>query len=174
MPPRPPVPPHPPWPAAPATAIKPVLPPPLTLLYVEDNPVNALLMQAMVQQIGGWAIELYDDPDAAVRRARECRPTLMLLDLHLGARSGLDVLAALRAEPGTATVPCVAVSGDVAPDAIAAALAAGFNGYWTKPLDLHEVARQLAAVAACATTAAATATAAATTSCSRAPGPPAP
>jgi CheY-like chemotaxis protein len=122
----------------------PLLPPSRTAIYVEDNAVNALLMQAMFEQIGGWSVELFDEPVAALARVRECRPALLLLDLHLGSLSGLDMLAALRADPATAALPCVAVSGDVTPDAITFAMAAGFNGYWTKPIDLHEVARQLA------------------------------
>jgi len=56
--------------------------------------------------------------------------------MNLPDMSGLDVLRHLRADPATARLLCVALSADAMAEQIAAARAAGFDDYWTKPIDL--------------------------------------
>ena len=66
-------------------------------------------------------------------------PDLVILDLHLPDVSGADVLAALRADPQTASVPVVVLSADASPVQARRLLAAGALRYLTKPVDLHDV-----------------------------------
>ncbi|MFX6027597.1 hypothetical protein ABTE84_19815, partial [Acinetobacter baumannii] len=56
------------------------------------------------------------------------------------------LLALMRAEPSLAHIPAVAVTAEAMPDERARALAAGFQGYWTKPLDLARLPGDLAAL----------------------------
>jgi hypothetical protein len=105
------------------------------VLYIEDNPVNALIIRELVARRGDLELEVAPDGLAGVARALEQRPGLVLLDMQLPDIDGLEVLRRLRAEPATATIPVVALSANAMPEDIERALSAGCAGYWTKPLD---------------------------------------
>jgi signal transduction histidine kinase/CheY-like chemotaxis protein len=108
------------------------------VLYIEDNPVNALLVQEMLKHRPAITLLVADDGTSGVRRARECVPDLMLVDMQLPDIDGHAVLRALRADPLTAGIRCVALSASATPDDIEAARAAGFTDYWTKPIELRQ------------------------------------
>jgi CheY-like chemotaxis protein len=72
----------------------------------------------------------------AIEMARQRPPDLLLLDMHLGDMSGLDVSDALADHAPTTAVPRVALSADAMPDQINEARARGFVDYLTKPLDV--------------------------------------
>ena len=61
-------------------------------------------------------------------------PDLLLLDLQLPDQNGMDVMRTLRATPALDACRIVALSADAMPEHISAALAAGFDDYWTKPI----------------------------------------
>ncbi|MEF7613980.1 PAS domain-containing protein [Aquincola sp. MAHUQ-54] len=107
------------------------------VLYIEDNPVNAMIVQAAVAQRPGIVLAVATDGATGVARAAELQPHLVLLDMQLPDADGHEVLRQLRADPRTAGMPCIALSANVLPDDIAQALAAGFADYWTKPIDLQ-------------------------------------
>jgi CheY-like chemotaxis protein len=77
----------------------------------------------------------------AIDMALQAPPDLLLLDMHLGDMSGLDVSDALANHAATSAIPRVALSADAMPDQISEARSRGFVDYLTKPLD---VARLLA------------------------------
>jgi len=106
------------------------------LLYIEDNPVNTLIVREALRLRP--QLQLLDAVDGAsgLALARRERPDLVMLDMQLPDIDGLEVLRRLRADPLTATLPCVAVSANVLPADISAARAAGAADYWTKPLDI--------------------------------------
>ena len=105
------------------------------LLYIEDNPVNVLIVSELVRRRPG--IEFVSTPDGAsgVARATQTLPALTLVDMQLPDIDGLEVLARLRANPRTAGLRVVALSANAIPADIQRALQAGFDDYWTKPLD---------------------------------------
>jgi CheY-like chemotaxis protein len=76
-------------------------------------------------------------PDGAsgVARAAQTLPGLVLVDMQLPDFDGLEVLRRLRADPATAGLRVVALSANAIPADIQRALDAGFDDYWTKPLD---------------------------------------
>jgi len=125
---------------APAPAAQ---PPALTqrerVLYVEDNPVNALLMQAMLARLPGIELEHAEDPIDAIARARVAPPALLLLDIELPGIDGFELLKRLRSHARTRDIPAIAVSASAQPADIHRALKAGFAAYLTKPLDLAEL-----------------------------------
>jgi CheY-like chemotaxis protein len=100
---------------------------------VEDNEVNALLMQAIVALRPGLQLQVAPDVAGALAAARETPPDLVLLDLHLPDGDGYTLLRALRLLPGMQQVPAVVVSASAHAEERQRALAAGFVGYWTKP-----------------------------------------
>jgi CheY-like chemotaxis protein len=113
------------------------------LLYVEDNPLNVLLLQALLAQRLHWELRVAGSVEAGVADALAFPPQLMLLDMHLPDGDGIELLQRLRAQPTLRGVPAIAVSADVLTEDIRAATAAGFDAYWTKPLDMERVLREL-------------------------------
>jgi PAS domain S-box-containing protein len=114
------------------------------VLYVEDNPVNVMVMQqALALQNPGCRLEIAPDGEQALAWLAHERPDLVLLDINLPGIDGYEVLRGLRALPHLAGLPCVAVSADAMPEELARAQAAGFDAYWTKPLDLSGLAERI-------------------------------
>jgi PAS domain S-box-containing protein len=108
------------------------------VLYIEDNPVNVLLVEELVRGQAGLSIESAASGEAGVERARELQPDLVLIDMQLPDFDGFEVLRRLRAQPETAHIRCVALSANAMPEDIARARHAGFDDYWTKPIDFTE------------------------------------
>ncbi len=106
------------------------------LLYIEDNPVNALLVEEMVRHHAGLQIESVATGLGGVARAHELQPDLILIDMQLPDVNGFEVLSRLRAQPSTAGIRCIALSANAMPEDIDRATAAGFCDYWTKPINL--------------------------------------
>ncbi len=105
------------------------------ILYIEDNQVNVLLVEELVKTVSGLAITSEGTGRAGVARAQALCPDLVLIDLQLPDFDGFEVLRRLRADPGTAAIPCIALSANAMPEDIERGLAAGFADYWTKPID---------------------------------------
>ncbi len=106
------------------------------VLYVEDNPANLKLVEMIVQRHAGVELQMAPSGSLGLDLARAGRPDLLLLDIHLPDIDGYQVLARLRADPATRHLPVVAVTAQAMPDDVKRVLAAGFDGYLTKPLDL--------------------------------------
>jgi CheY-like chemotaxis protein len=77
--------------------------------------------------------------DEGVRLARELHPDLVLLDMMMPGRTGLDVLQELRADPSLAEITVVMVTARVQVDDREAALAAGADGFLSKPFKPTEL-----------------------------------
>ena len=112
-------------------------PPNKRLLYIEDNPVNQLIVAGLVALRPDLALDLADTGQDGLSQARTLRHALVLIDMQLPDIDGLEVLRQLRADPATAALHCVALSANAMPDDIQTALQAGFDDYWTKPLDMR-------------------------------------
>ena len=114
------------------------------LLYAEDDPVNALLMQAVLDRLPHLALTVATTGQAACTLAEQQPPDLLLLDMSLPDMDGRELLRRLKGDPRLSDVPAVAVSADAMPEEIARTLAAGFDDYWTKPLDIEALPVRLA------------------------------
>jgi PAS domain S-box-containing protein len=113
------------------------------VLYVEDEPLNVLLMEEVFRTQPGWTLHVAHDGGGGVELATQVQPDLALIDMNLPDMNGLEVLRRLRAQPATADLLCVALSADALNEQIAAALAAGFDDYWTKPIDLNRLIEEV-------------------------------
>ena len=114
-----------------------------TVLYIEDNPVNQLLMEGMLSQRPGLRLLIAGLPAEGLAMAAQAGPDLVLLDIQLPGMDGFEVLRRLRQQPQNRSVPVIAVSANAMPTDIDEAARAGFSDYVVKPLDM---ARLLASV----------------------------
>jgi CheY-like chemotaxis protein len=114
-----------------------------SVLYIEDNDVNMLIVRELLAQRPRVAFHGAVDGTSGVRRARELLPSLVLIDMQLPDIDGTEVLRQLRADALTASIPCVALSANAMPEDVQSARAAGFDDYWTKPIDLSAFLRAL-------------------------------
>jgi CheY-like chemotaxis protein/anti-sigma regulatory factor (Ser/Thr protein kinase) len=138
-----------PSPAPMADASMPAAPAPgatRTVLYIEDNPVNVLLMEAMLAHVTGLRVITAPLPALGLQMARDERPELILLDIQLPGMDGYEVLRRLRAEPTSRTVPVIAVSANAMPSDVERGMAAGFADYLTKPIDMSRLIASVEAV----------------------------
>jgi CheY-like chemotaxis protein len=110
-----------------------------SVLYIEDDEVNVVLMEQLFATQPAWHLECATTGAAGIAAAVRSRPQLILLDMNLPDMPGMQVLKHLKADPRTRDLSCVAVSADAMPGAVRAALSAGFDDYWTKPLELSSV-----------------------------------
>ena len=115
----------------------------MRMLYVEDNRINALLFEETLKLRSHIELRVAEDGDEAHAIASEWRPDVLVLDAHLPGLTGYEVLQQLRQLPGLAEVPAFMCSADAMPEDVQRALAAGFIGYWTKPIDVNQVMADL-------------------------------
>jgi PAS domain S-box-containing protein len=129
---------------APMPAIEPPAPAPaLRLLYVEDNRINAILFEEALRLREGIELRVAEDGAEALDQVRSWKPDVLVLDAHLPGMDGFELLGALRREPGLEDVPAFMCSADAMPDDVRRAAAAGFAGYWSKPINLARIMSDL-------------------------------
>jgi len=109
------------------------------ILYIEDNGSNILLMEHIVAARSNWHLETSTTSADGLRRLEEHRPDLVLLDLDLPDVPGLEVLDRVRANPDWANLPVIIVSADATPSRIDRLMAAGADGYVTKPFGVRDL-----------------------------------
>lgn len=114
------------------------------VLYVEDNPVNALLMAALFDARPGLKLVLAQTGQQALCIAAGLDPALILLDMRLPDCHGTQLLPLLRQLPGCETAPAVAVTAEA--DFVLDGT--DFVELWPKPMDLSWVLRRLDALTA--------------------------
>ncbi len=108
------------------------------IVYVEDNPINALLMQEVIEQRPDCTLHLAVSVRDGIEMIERLRPDLVLVDLHLPDGSGLAVAEWMRTMPVLTRVPVVVVSADSTQAQRDAATVAGVRAYLAKPIRLNE------------------------------------
>jgi CheY-like chemotaxis protein len=111
----------------------------LRVLYVEDNRINAILFEEAVRLCGGVELQIAESGADALTIARTWHPEVLVLDAHLPDTDGYALLPELRALPALSGVPAYMCSADAAGHEERRAAAAGFAGYWSKPIDVGRV-----------------------------------
>lgn len=107
------------------------------ILIVEDNEKNLKLVRDLLQVTGYRTLESVTAEDG-ILIARESQPALILMDIQLPGMSGIEALKVLRADPITQNIPVIAVTASVMTQDSQNIMAAGFNGYQRKPINLKE------------------------------------
>lgn len=107
------------------------------ILIIEDNEKNRKLMREVLRVKGYQTLET-ETAEEGIRVAQESLPALILMDLQLPGMDGITALAALRADPRTKEIPVIAVTASAMTHNRPKILAAGFDGYQTKPINVKE------------------------------------
>jgi len=107
------------------------------ILIVEDNEKNLKLVRDVLQVKGFSTLEAGTAEDG-ILLAREHKPDLILMDIHLPGISGIEALKVLRAEAATAGIPVIAVTASVMQQDRKQITEAGFDAYVGKPINLKE------------------------------------
>jgi len=116
-----------------------------TILYVEDNEPNRMIVRDLLKRTTYNLIEAYDG-EAGVTMALERLPDLILMDIQLPKISGMEAIRRLRAEPATAATPIVAITSFALSGDDKKAKEAGATAYLTKPyspFDLLNLIRKM-------------------------------
>ena len=116
------------------------------ILIVDDNPVNLKLVRITLA-VAGYEVHTAIDAEHAISVLASCRPRLILMDIQLPGMDGLELTRRIKADPATADAIVLAVTAYAMKGDEQRALAAGCDGYVTKPIDTrtlaHTVARSL-------------------------------
>jgi len=109
-----------------------------TLLYVEDNPANLMLVEDLIARRPDIRLLSARDGHSGVAMAHASQPDVILMDINLPGISGITALKILAEDPATAHIPVVALSANAMPRDIEKGMAAGFFRYLTKPIKVNE------------------------------------
>jgi PAS domain S-box-containing protein len=109
-----------------------------TLLYVEDNPANLMLIEVLIARRPDIRLLSARDGNRGIEIARASFPDVILMDINLPGFSGIKALRILAEDPTTAHIPVIALSANAIPRDIEKGLEAGFFRYLTKPIKVNE------------------------------------
>lgn len=105
------------------------------LLYVEDDPTNAFVLERLVRN--SYATAHVEDGESCLDLLKREQFDAILMDINLGNGKidGIETMKRIKAQPQFARLPVIAVTSYAMPEDRARFLNAGFNGYLPKPLD---------------------------------------
>jgi two-component system cell cycle response regulator DivK len=107
------------------------------ILIIEDNEKNRKLVRDVLRFHGYQTMEAETAEDG-IRLARESVPALILMDIQLPGMNGMQALSHLRADALTRAVPVIAVTASAMTQDRQKIMAAGFDGYQSKPINVKE------------------------------------
>jgi CheY-like chemotaxis protein len=114
------------------------------ILIIEDNPANLELAQYLLEH-GGHRVLVATDGLKGIAVARRERPDLIICDLQMPALDGYGVLEQLRIDAACASIPIVAVTAFSMVGDERKVRLAGFDGYFSKPIEPETFVAQLEA-----------------------------
>jgi len=107
----------------------------IKILYIEDNLANQKLVQRVLQR-HGYNVFIANDGFEGISLARKETPQLILMDINLPTMDGKQITTRLRSIARFEKTPIVALTANTSPDSRSQALAAGCNGFLTKPINV--------------------------------------
>lgn len=113
------------------------------VLYIEDNPTNIRLMQQFFERHSCLALDVAEEPFVGIYKARSQQPDLIILDINLPGMDGFEALSVLKNDNMTQHIPVIGLSANAMPYDIQRGIAAGFNEYLTKPVNINQLVETL-------------------------------
>ena len=114
-----------------------------TILIVEDNDANRELLEDLLGATG-YSVVAFGSGEEALAWLAGHRPDLILMDINLPGQDGLALTRQIKARPDLAEVPVIAVTAYAMKGDGERILAAGCDGYITKPIDVPQLSAQVA------------------------------
>jgi CheY-like chemotaxis protein len=108
------------------------------LIVEDDNSIVDVLLNLLELVLGQKDIHIARDGCAAVQKAHEFDPELILMDLNLPKMNGWDATRSLKSNPRFYTVPILAITADTMRGDRERAFEAGCNDYYAKPIEVDE------------------------------------
>lgn len=112
------------------------------ILVVEDNEANQMLTSSVLER-AGYRVQIAGTTQEALERLSAQAPDLILMDIQLPGRDGLDLTRQLKADPATASIPIVALTALAMLGDRDRTLAAGCAGYISKPINTRTFAAEV-------------------------------
>ena len=113
-----------------------------TILYIEDNPDNRLLVKRILLAEDYFLLEAMD-ANEALNVLKTNHPDLILMDINMPDMDGYTLTAKIKSLPGFERVPILAVTANVMRGDKEKTLEAGCDGYIQKPLDIDQLTREI-------------------------------
>ena len=113
-----------------------------TILYVEDNPDNRLLVRRILLSEDYALLEASDAMDA-LNVLKTTQPDLILMDINMPDMDGYTLTAKIKSMPGFERVPILALTANVMRGDREKTLEAGCDGYIQKPIDIDQLTREI-------------------------------
>jgi two-component system cell cycle response regulator DivK len=113
-----------------------------TILYIEDNPENRLLVKRVLE-VEGYQVLEAGDGLAGLDLAKKTAPDLILMDINLPGLDGYELTHRLKQMPHLTSVPVIAMTANVMKGDREKTLAAGCDGYLQKPIDVDQLPAQI-------------------------------
>ncbi|MFO1380714.1 MAG: ATP-binding protein [Chitinivorax sp.] len=113
------------------------------VLYIEDDAMSTHLMRSVIKGLPDAALQLAATPAEALELARQTRPRLIICDIGLPGPAPAELLLQLRTASGDQRTPVIALGASNLQQDIDAALAAGYQRYLSKPMNIREIAAAL-------------------------------
>ena len=117
---------------------------PPQILYIDDDPLNRTLVNRLLTNYNFAVVEAGNGLEG-LQIARKTKPSLVLMDLNMPGLDGHETTTRMRSISGLKDIPIVAVTANSTDQARLLALAAGCDGYITKPIDVDEFPHQVMA-----------------------------
>jgi len=114
-----------------------------TILYIEDNPGNRMLIRRVLEAEGYSIVEAIDGPEG-LSLAKKMTPDLILMDINLPGIDGYELTGMLKQMKHLARVPVIAMTANVMRGDREKTLEAGCDGYIQKPIDVDQLPIEIA------------------------------
>lgn len=121
-----------------AATLAPLEKPKLTVVIVDDTPINLTLMQALIAKLGDCSPITFEHSGAGLDWCLNREPDLVIVDYMMPPPDGIEFVQRLRANPGRSAVPILMVTADHEKEVRYRALDSGVTDFLTKPIDRYE------------------------------------
>ena len=107
------------------------------VVVIDDDPMDIRMLRTALELKGNYIVHEAADAAEGFKKAHECHPEVILMDIQMSGMDGLSVIWIIKSESSVKNIPIVAVSANAMDGAEQEALAAGCSGYITKPIDVR-------------------------------------
>lgn len=116
-----------------------------TVLIVEDNELNRDMLSRRLH-LEGYNIEIAMNGEEGIKKSKDLKPDLILMDLNMPVMNGWDATKRIKADSETANIPVIALTAHAFTEDRKKALDAGCDDYDIKPVDFERLSKKMQAL----------------------------